>query len=46
VLDAGYRTHDLDRGTGKREVQTTEMGSLVVKAFSDIANERHAYHAV
>jgi len=46
VLDAGYRTPDLDRGTGKRVVQTTEMGSLVVKAFSDIANERHAYHAV
>ena len=46
VLDAGYRTPDLDRGTGKRVVQTSEMGSLVVEAFSDIANERHAYHAV
>jgi len=46
VLDAGYRTLDLDRGTGKRVVQTTEMGSLIVKTFSDIANERHAYHAV
>lgn len=46
VLDAGYRTADLDRGTGKRVVQTSEMGSLVVEAFSDIANERHAYHAV
>lgn len=46
VLDAGYRTPDLDRGTGKRVVQTSEMGSLVVEAFSDIANERHAYHAL
>ena len=46
VLDAGYRTPDLDRGTGKRVVKTSEMGSLVVEAFSDIANERHAYHAV
>jgi 3-isopropylmalate dehydrogenase len=46
VLNAGYRTPDLDRGTGKRVVQTTEMGSLVVEAFSEIANGRHAYHAV
>jgi 3-isopropylmalate dehydrogenase len=46
VLDTGYRTPDLDRGTVKRVVQTAEMGSLVVKALSDIANERHAYHAV
>ncbi len=45
VLDAGYRTPDLDRGTGKRVLQTSEMGSLVVEAFSAIANERHAYHA-
>ncbi|MBA3515386.1 MAG: 3-isopropylmalate dehydrogenase [Pyrinomonadaceae bacterium] len=46
VLDAGYRTPDLYRGPGKRVVQTSEMGSLVVEAFSDIANQRHAYHAV
>ena len=45
VLDAGYRTPDLDRGPGKRVVQTSEMGSLVVEAFSAIANERHACHA-
>ena len=45
VLDAGYRTPDLDRGTGKRVVQTSEMGSLVVEALLAIANERHAYHA-
>jgi len=46
VLDAGYRTPDLDRGTGKRVVQTAEMGSLIVEAFSAIANERRAHHAV
>ncbi len=46
VLDAGYRTPDLDRGTDKRLVQTSEMGSLVVEALSDIASERHASHAV
>jgi len=44
VLDAGYRTPDLDRGSGKRVVQTAEMGSLVVEAFSKIAGEQHAYH--
>jgi 3-isopropylmalate dehydrogenase len=46
VLDAGYRTPDLDRGTGKHVVQTSEMGSLVVEALSDVTNERTAYHAV
>ena len=46
VLDAGYRTPDLDRGTGKRVVQTAEMGSLVIEEFSKIANARHAHHAV
>jgi 3-isopropylmalate dehydrogenase len=46
VLDAGYRTPDLDRGTGKRVVQTAEMGSLVIEAFSNIASEQHAHHAV
>ena len=44
VLDAGYRTADLDRATGKQVVQTAEMGSLVVEAFSKIAGEQHAYH--
>jgi len=46
VLDAGYRTTDLDRGTGKRVVKTSEMGSLVVEAISNIANKREAYQAV
>jgi 3-isopropylmalate dehydrogenase len=46
VLDAGYRTPDLDRDTGKNVVHTSEMGSLVVEAMSEVANERNAYHAV
>jgi 3-isopropylmalate dehydrogenase len=45
VLDAGYRTADLDRGTGKRVVQTSEMGSLVVEALSEIAHVQNAYQA-
>jgi 3-isopropylmalate dehydrogenase len=45
VLDAGFRTPDLDRGTGKRVVQTSAMGSLVVEALSEVANERNACHA-
>jgi 3-isopropylmalate dehydrogenase len=40
VLDAGWRTPDLDRGTGKSIVTTSEMGSLVVQAFSDIAKRQ------
>lgn len=46
VLDAGCRTADLDRGSGKQVVQTSEMGSLVVEAFSDVAKERPNYQAV
>jgi 3-isopropylmalate dehydrogenase len=46
VLDAGYRTADLDRGSSKRIIQTSEMGSLVAQAFAEIANARYAYHAV
>jgi len=46
VLDAGYRTPDLDRGTGKSVVETVEMGSLAVEAFSDIASGRRASCAV
>lgn len=44
VLDAGFRTPDLDRGTGKQVVQTSGMGSLILEAFADIANKRIASH--
>jgi 3-isopropylmalate dehydrogenase len=46
VLDAGYRTVDIGRGTGGHLVSTAEMGQLVTEAVAEIADIRHAYHAV
>ena len=48
VLAEGWRTPDLLRGAGPgvRRVTTTEMGTLVERALSDVMNMRHAYHAV
>ncbi len=46
VLDAGYRTPDIARGTGGHLISTTEMGQLVSEAVAEIADMRHAYHAV
>jgi 3-isopropylmalate dehydrogenase len=46
VLDAGYRTADLDHGQSKCLANTSEMGSLVVNALVEAADARHAYHAV
>jgi 3-isopropylmalate dehydrogenase len=31
VLDAGHRTPDLERGTGKQSVMTSQMGTLIIK---------------
>ena len=46
VLDAGYRTPDIARGTGGHLIRTTEMGQLVAEAVAEIADSRYAYHAV
>ncbi|HEX8843222.1 MAG TPA: 3-isopropylmalate dehydrogenase [Pyrinomonadaceae bacterium] len=46
VLDAGYRTPDLDRGQSKYIATTHEMGALVAEAVAEVADMRHAYHAV
>ena len=48
VLAEGWRTPDILRGSpkGARRVTTTEMGTLVERALSDVMNMRHAYHAV
>ncbi|MFN2452704.1 MAG: 3-isopropylmalate dehydrogenase [Pyrinomonadaceae bacterium] len=47
VLDAGYRTPDLDHGAnGKCVVSTAEMGTLVTETLAEVADMRHAYHAV
>jgi len=47
VLDAGYRTPDLER---RRErsiaANTSEIGELVIEALMEIADRRVAYHAV
>ena len=47
VLDAGYRTPDLER---RREssiaANTSEIGELVIEALTEIADRRVAYHAV
>jgi 3-isopropylmalate dehydrogenase len=46
VLDAGYRTPDLDRGQSKYIATTIEMGALVSESIAEVADMRHAYHAV
>ena len=46
VLDAGYRTVDIARGTGAPSVSTAEIGELVSEAVAGVADMRHAYHAV
>jgi len=46
VLEAGYRTADIARGTAGQTVSTAEMGALVTNAVAGVADMRHAYHAV
>jgi 3-isopropylmalate dehydrogenase len=47
VLDAGYRTPDLERRRERSIAATTsEIGELVVEALMEIADRRVAYHAV
>ena len=46
VLEAGYRTPDIAVGTGGYVVKTDEIGELVCQAVAEIADMRHAYHAV
>jgi 3-isopropylmalate dehydrogenase len=46
VLDSGYRTPDLDNGNAKYVLTTTEMGSMVEHALSEVVDRRRAYHAV
>lgn len=45
VLDAGYRTRDI-AGDADRFVSTTEMGQRVTESLAEVADRRHAYHAV
>ena len=46
VLNAGYRTMDIAHGTGGHLIGTAEMGQLVAEAVAEVADMRHAYHAV
>lgn len=46
VLEAGYRTPDIASGTGGYLASTSEIGELVGEAVTEIADMRHAYHAV
>ncbi|HEV2881035.1 MAG TPA: 3-isopropylmalate dehydrogenase [Pyrinomonadaceae bacterium] len=46
VLDAGYRTSDLDRGHSKYVVKTADIGALVIEAIAAAVDIRYAYHAV
>ena len=46
VLEAGYRTPDIAEGTGGYVVTTSEFGEMICQAVTEIADMRHAYHAV
>jgi 3-isopropylmalate dehydrogenase len=46
VLDAGYRTPDIAEGTGGYVITTREFGEVICQAVAEIADMRHAYHAV
>ncbi len=46
VLEQGFRTPDIASREDLKICTTTEIGALVCNAVIDIADERHAYHAV
>ena len=46
VLNGGYRTPDIDPGNTGYAATTSEIGELVAEAVAEIADMRHAYHAV
>lgn len=46
ALEAGYRTPDIAKGTGGYLVTTSEFGEVICEAVAEVADMRHAYHAV
>jgi hypothetical protein len=46
VLNAGYRTRDINADGSGYLATTTEIGELVTEAVAEIADVRYAYHAV
>ncbi len=46
ALESGYRTEDLRGAQGRYTIGTSEMGALVADRVAELADMRHAYHAV
>ncbi len=46
VLKSGYRTPDINSCDGGYLATTSEIGQLVAETLAEIADLRHAYHAV
>jgi 3-isopropylmalate dehydrogenase len=46
ALEAGYRTADLRGARGRYTTGTSDMGALVAERVAELADMRHAYHAV
>ena len=46
VLNAGYRTPDINADGNGHLATTSEIGELVTEAIAEIADVRYAYHAV
>jgi 3-isopropylmalate dehydrogenase len=46
ALEGGYRTADIQGCSGRYIVGTEEMGALVAQSVAELADMRHAYHAV
>lgn len=46
VLNAGYRTRDISADGRGHLATTSEIGELIAEAVAEIADLRHAYHAV
>ncbi len=46
VINAGFRTPDIADGRSGYLATTSEIGELVCQAVAEIADLRHAYHAV
>jgi 3-isopropylmalate dehydrogenase len=46
VLEAGYRTRDIAGPESDQVATTAEIGQLVTEAVAEVADLRHAYHAV
>jgi 3-isopropylmalate dehydrogenase len=46
VLESGYRTADIQGRAGRYIVGSEELGTLVAQTVAELADMRHAYHAV